>query len=92
MNSIKSCNFKYYGSAYNKTLHIPLNNGASALLISSNFGYGVGGIFFLEYIESLTKYRASLVFGNEAYTNITSSGASIDVTSSASNDIYVAEF
>ena len=69
-----------------------MNNGASALLISSNFGYGVGGIFFLEYIESDNKYRASLIFGNEAYTNIMSSGASIDVTSSAANNIYVAEF
>ena len=92
LDNIKSCNFKCFGNALENTLHIPLFNKRSALLISSNFSYGVGGIWFLQYVESNGKYEVSLIVGDERYIEITSNGCYIDVSSDASDVIYVAEF
>lgn len=92
LTNISEVYFKNYGSIYQK--QIDINIGAkSAIIISSNAYYGVGGIWYAQYILDTDTVNLQLICGDDNYTFFTNKGkGTVTVKSTASNYIYMAIF
>ena len=90
--TIAAVYFKNYGGIYQNPIDI--NIGAkSAIIVSSNAHYGVGGIWYAQYVKDSDTVNFQLICGNTEYTSFTNKGNGVvTVVSNAANYLYVAVF
>ena len=86
---LNSARFINYGSAYNTTVNINIGY-RSAIIVSSNSDYAVGGIWFAQYTSS--SIIVTKIVGNDNYTQFSSDNTVLKVSSTSTNIIFAVVF